>query len=115
MGSPAYDLVSLLLDRVTVAPSPEWLEEKRLTLLEKREALGLPPIDEDDFANEFRLQTIQRCLKAIGTFSYQSAIRGKTHFLPFIKPMFEIVLRAARHLDRFPTVQRIVSHEISNM
>lgn len=113
MGSPAYDLVSLLLDRVTEAPSSNWLAEKRRTLLEKRAALGLPMLDEAEFADEFRLQTIQRCLKAIGTFSYQSAVRGKTHFLPFIKPMFEIVLRAAESLNRFPALQGTIASEIS--
>ena len=30
-------------------------------------------------------QTVQRCLKAVGTFSYQSVNRGKTYFLPYIK------------------------------
>ena len=29
IGSPAYDLVSLLLDRITDTPPREWLAEKR--------------------------------------------------------------------------------------
>jgi hypothetical protein len=33
----------------------------------------LGAVDPDDFANEFRLMTIQRGLKATGTFSYQTA------------------------------------------
>lgn len=112
IGSPAYDLVSLLLDRVTELPSPEWLAAKRRRFLNGRERLGLPLIDEDDFAEEFRLQTIQRCLKAAGTFSYQSANRGKTYFIPFIKPMFRIVLRAIKNIDRFPAMKRVLSREI---
>ena len=113
IGSVAYDLVSLLLDRVTESPSAEWLAEKRRFFLEERERLGLDPIDETVFAKEFRLQTIQRCLKAIGTFSFQSVNRGKTYFVPFIKPMFEIVLRAIENLDRFPNLRRIVREQIS--
>lgn len=69
-------------------------------------------IDEREFADEFRLQTIQRCLKAIGTFSFQSVNRGKTYFVPFIKPMFEIVLRAVGNLDKFPALRGIVEREI---
>jgi N-acetylmuramate 1-kinase len=111
LGSVAYDLVSLLLDRVTEAPTPEWLAEKRAFFLAEREKLGLEKIDEKEFADEFRLQTIQRCLKAIGTFSYQSTFRGKTYFLPFIKPMFEIVLRAAENLQKFSNLRRIISEE----
>jgi aminoglycoside/choline kinase family phosphotransferase len=112
IGSAAYDLVSLLLDRVTVLPTPEWLSEKRRFFLSEREKLGFEKLDEKDFAHEFRLQTIQRCLKAIGTFSFQSATRGKTYFIPFIKPMFEIVLRAAENLQKFPNLQRIIKGEI---
>jgi len=113
IGSVAYDLVSLLLDRVTEPPSSEWLAAKRTFFLNERERLGLEAIDDGDFTEEFRLQTIQRCLKAIGTFSFQSVNRGKTYFVPFIKPMFEIVLRAAENLDRFPTIREIVKREIT--
>ncbi len=114
IGSVAYDLVSLLLDRVTVPPSAEWLAEKRRFFLSERERLGLDQIDEPAFAEEFRLQTIQRCLKAIGTFSFQSVNRGKTYFVPFIKPMFQIVLRAVQNLDRYPTIAKVVANEIEN-
>jgi len=112
IGSVAYDLVSFLLDRITEPPSPEWLGEKRKYFLDLRVALGLPRIDEAEFAAEFRLQTLQRCLKAVGTFSYQSAVRGKTHFIPFIVPMFKIVLRSARNLRTFPTLSSILKREI---
>jgi len=114
IGSPAYDLVSLLLDRITDLPSPEWLAEKRKYFLDVRRKLGLAKIDEDDFAYEFRLQTIQRCLKAAGTFSYQSAVRGKTYFVPFIKPMFGISKRGAESLGRFPAIQEILTRELND-
>ena len=112
IGSPTYDLVSLLLDRITEPPSREWLAEKRAYFLNVRRRLGLPALDEENFANEFRLQTIQRCLKAAGTFSFQSINRGKTHFVPFIKPMFRISYRAAESLGRFPVIQRILGREL---
>jgi aminoglycoside/choline kinase family phosphotransferase len=114
IGSPAYDLVSLLLDRITELPTAAWLAEKRALLSNERSTLGLAPLDETDFAYEFRLQTIQRCLKATGTFSFQSANRGKTHFLPFIKPMFRIVLRAAENLERFPVLRSILIREVQS-
>ena len=112
IGSAAYDLVSLLLDRVTEAPSAEWLAAKRRKFLDERVRLGLPQLDEAEFADEFRLQTIQRCLKAVGTFSFQSAVRGKTYFLPFIRPMFEIVYRAADNLGRFGAIRAVVEREL---
>jgi|CXWL01.1.fsa_nt_gi aminoglycoside/choline kinase family phosphotransferase len=112
IGSPSYDLVSLLLDRITDLPSREWLAEKRKFFLEMRVKLGLPRLDEEEFAYQFRLQTIQRCLKAAGTFSFQSVNRGKTYFIPFIKPMFRISLRAAESLGRFHCIQKILVREI---
>lgn len=112
IGSAAYDLVSLLLDRITEPPSATWLAVKRKFLLAERVRLGLAALDEADFAYEFRLQTVQRCLKAAGTFSYQSAMRGKTYFIPFIKPMFQITLRAAENLGRFEDLKRILADQI---
>jgi aminoglycoside/choline kinase family phosphotransferase len=112
IGSVAYDLVSLLLDRVTELPSPEWLAAKRRVFLDVRKQIGLPALGEDAFADEFRLQTIQRCLKAAGTFSYQSAKRGKTYFTPFINPMFRIVLRAAENISAFPVLRSVLTKEI---
>jgi aminoglycoside/choline kinase family phosphotransferase len=112
IGSVAYDLVSFLLDRITEPPTAEWLAEKRRHFLAQRETLGLPPINPDEFTEEFRLQTIQRCLKAAGTFSFQSVNRGKTYFIPFIKPMFQIVLRAADNLGRCETLTTVLESEL---
>ena len=114
IGSATYDLVSLLLDRIIELPTHEWLAEKRAFFLNERTKLGLNALNEEAFTYEFRLQTIQRCLKATGTFSYQSVNRGKTYFIPFIKPMLEIVLRASENIDRFPNLQRILKGEIGN-
>jgi hypothetical protein len=113
IGSPTYDLVSLLLDRITDLPSREWLAEKRRFFLDMRAKLGLSRLDEEEFAYEFRLQTIQRCLKAAGTFSYQSVNRGKTYFVPFIVPMLRISIRGAESLGRFPFMQSILERSIN--
>jgi aminoglycoside/choline kinase family phosphotransferase len=109
MGPATYDLVSLLLDRVTCAPSPAAVRAHRLFLLHAREELQLPPIDPDEFSKEFRLMTVQRCLKAVGTFSYQTGVRGrKEPYEQFIDPLLLIVCHAAEWLDRFPVLQRMI-------
>jgi aminoglycoside/choline kinase family phosphotransferase len=114
IGSVAYDIVSLLLDRVTGPPPADRLLEKQRSLLTCREQFDLASIDEDDFTYEFRLQTVQRCLKAIGTFSFQSVNRGKTYFLPYIKPMFEIVVRALHNLERFPELAAVIQEQLTD-
>ena len=109
MGPVTYDLVSFLLDRRFEPPSFAELRAHRLFLLEERRLLGLDALDPDEFAREFRLMTIQRGLKAIGTFSYQTAVcnRGSV-YEQFIQPTFCIVQQAADWLDRFPTLRRMI-------
>jgi len=108
IGSSAYDLVSLLLDRITELPSEDWLSSKRSLLLADRASLRLTELEDERFAYEFDLQSVQRCLKAVGTFSYQSINRGKTYFIPFIKPMFRVVDRACDRLGKYPHLRGIL-------
>ncbi|MEP6569245.1 MAG: phosphotransferase [Acidobacteriota bacterium] len=115
MGPVTYDLVSFLLDRRLELPSLAELRAYRLLLLAERRLLGLEALDPDEIAKEFRLMTIQRGLKAVGTFSYQTAIcnRGSIyeHFIP---PTLCIVLQAADWLDRFPVLRRMLRERTSN-
>ncbi len=112
LGAASYDLVSLLLDRIDEPPNDDWIAEKQRFFLGERQKLNLPEVDFAEFAEEFRLQTIQRCLKAIGTFSFQTAVRGKTGYAQFIKPMFQAVLQAAEKLHRFPVLQSVIRERL---
>lgn len=113
MGPASYDLVSLLLDRQTSPPSLAEVRERRLFFLDERRARGLEGLDPDEFAREFRLMTVQRCLKATGTFSYQTAVAGRRGaYEQFINPMLLIVLQAAEWLNRFPVLQRALGARV---
>jgi hypothetical protein len=58
--------------------------------------------------------TIQRGLKATGTFSYQSAVCGRgAVYQHYIQPTLEIVLQAAEWLERFPTLRRMLKERIN--
>jgi aminoglycoside/choline kinase family phosphotransferase len=114
MGPASYDLVSFLLDRQPCPPSLAELRAHRLFFLEERRLLGLSPIDPDDLALEFRLMTIQRCLKATGTFSCQTAVYGRgAVYQHFIEPTLQIALQAAEWLERFPTLRRMLKERIN--
>ena len=114
MGPASYDLVSFLLDRQPCPPSLAELRAHRLFFLEERRLLGLGVIDPDDFAQEFRLMTIQRGLKATGTFSCQTAVYGRgAAYQHFIQPTLQIVLQAADWLERFPTLRRMLKERIN--
>jgi hypothetical protein len=113
MGPASYDLVSFLLDRQPCLPSLAELRAHRLFFLEERRLQGLGTIDPDDFAQEFRLMTIQRGLKATGTFSCQTAVFGRgAAYERFINPTLQIVLQAAEWLERFPTLRRMIKERI---
>src|SRR5215216_1549083 len=114
MGPASYDLVSFLVDRQPCPPSLAELRGYRLSFLEQRRLLGLGVIDPDEFALEFRLMTIQRCLKATGTFSCQSAVYGRgAVYQHFIEPTLQIALQAAEWLERFPTLRRMLKERIN--
>lgn len=113
MGPASYDLVSLLLDRQPETPSLAEVRAHRLFFLDARRSQGLAAIDPDDFSKEFRLMTIQRGLKAVGTFSCQTAVYGRGAFYErHIHPTFLIVLQAAEWLERFPVLQRMIKERI---
>jgi N-acetylmuramate 1-kinase len=113
MGPVTYDLVSFLLDRRLEPPSFAELRAYRLFLLDERRSLGLAALDPDEVAREFRLMTIQRGLKAIGTFSYQTAVCGRAAtYEHYIDPTLFIVLQAADWLDRFPALRRMLRERI---
>ena len=114
MGPASYDLVSLLMDRQSAPPSLAEVRAHRLFLIDERRRHGLDALDPDDFAREFRLMTVQRGLKAVGTFSYQSAVCGRAEtYARFIKPTFQIVLQAAEWLDRFPALRKAITERIN--
>ena len=113
MGPASYDLVSLLLDRQPATPSLAEVRAHRLFFLDGRRRYGLTAIDPDDFSREFRLMTIQRGLKAVGTFSCQTAVYGRGQFYErHIRPTFLIVQQAAEWLERFPVLQRMIKERI---
>jgi N-acetylmuramate 1-kinase len=115
MGPACYDLVSFLLDRQPVPPTLAELRAHRLFFLEERRRQGLDTLDPDDFAHQFRMMTIQRELKAIGTFSYQTAVCGRgAVYEQHIAPTLEIVLQAADWVDRFPALRRMIRERLNS-
>jgi aminoglycoside/choline kinase family phosphotransferase len=115
MGPASYDLVTLLLDRQPAPPSLAEVRAHRLFLLEERRRCGLEALDPDEFAREFRLMTVQRGLKAIGTFSCQTAVYGRgATYAQFITPTFQIVLQAMDWLGRFPSLRKAITERIGS-
>jgi len=108
MGPATYDLVPLLVER-RLAPADEaWVGNYQDYFLQARQAHGLPALDAEDFRREFHLMTVQRQLKATGTFSYQTAVMGRGEvYEKYIRSSVATVLRAMNQpgLQAYPALQ----------
>jgi aminoglycoside/choline kinase family phosphotransferase len=103
MGPDTYDLVSLLRDSYVDLTEPE-VEELRAYFLEQT---GAADDACRDFRRRFDLMALQRNLKALGTFGYQTTTRGNPVYIQYIPR----TLRYARaNLLAYPRFARL--HEI---
>ena len=99
MGPVSYDVASLLSDPYT-ALADETVEALVEHFIQMKASSKLPLGSVDDFRTELDLMTVQRMLKAIGTYSSQAA-SGNTVYIPYISPALERALTAMRKLNRF--------------
>ncbi len=108
MGPATYDLVPLLVERRLEPTDEKWVASHRDYFLEARAEQGLPPIEHDEVDYEFNLMTIQRQLKATGTFSYQTGVVGRgEYYEKYIAPAVSTVLRAmcAPRIKEYPALR----------
>ena len=103
MGPDTYDLVSLLRDSY-VDFTEQQIEELIAFFLAKRSG---PPAGEDDFRRRFDLMALQRNLKALGTFGFQTMSRGNTVYIQYIP---RTLTYARENLVRYPRFNRL--HEV---
>ena len=92
MGPATYDLVSLLRD-CYVDLSPVLVTEMTTRFLDAR-----PSERTADFDRRFDLMSVQRHLKALGTFGHQSAVAGRPGFAVHV-PRALRYLRRTLHAD----------------
>lgn len=107
MGPASYDVASLLADPYSAldgAVADEMVE--RFIELKAGSALGLDDVEE--FRRELELMTVQRMLKAIGTYSSQAAIANNPVYIPYIEPAIERACRSMSALGRFDTTRTLL-------
>lgn len=106
MGPLAYDLVSLVEDPYVQLEN--WLRQRLVARFrELAFADGSWPGDAE-FGEQYDLMTVQRMLKAVGTYTNQAAVRGKRDYLPYIAPALASAGPALERLDRFPALTEAV-------
>jgi aminoglycoside/choline kinase family phosphotransferase len=83
MGPCQYDLVSLLKDSY-VHLEDEFRNQMIEHFIQQKEKEEARAIDRQQFTRIFEWMSIQRNLKAVGTFAYQSVVKQKHRYLEYI-------------------------------
>ena len=103
MGPDTYDLVSLLRDSYVDIADRE-LDELIAYFLALKTRDGAAASTADEFRRRFDLMALQRNLKALGTFGYQTITRRNTVYIQYIPR----TLRYARtNLEKYPRFTRL--------
>lgn len=91
MGLCQYDLASLLKDSYVELPKELIDELLKYYIFEKKRREKITSLDEKEFRNIFDLMSIQRNLKAMGSFAYLHLEKGKPTYLQYLKPTWKYV------------------------
>jgi len=71
--------------------------------------LSVDEFDPADFRREFEMMTLQRMLKAVGTYTYQQGVFNNDVYVSYIDPAFLAARRSLNSLGRFPALGRLIS------
>jgi aminoglycoside/choline kinase family phosphotransferase len=110
MGPTTYDAASLLRD--SYVDLPEAFVAERLEEFRQQAA---PAEGSETFERRFDLMSVQRNLKALGTFGYMATVRGNEVYLPYIP---RTLAHARRNLERHPelaALRRVLGRHIEEL
>ena len=99
MGHLSYDLASLLRDSY-VDLGEDFVAEHA----ESFRRAAAPGESSDGFLRRFELMSVQRNLKALGTFGYMAGVRGTGIYEPYVPGTLR---NARRNLARHPELQAL--------
>ena len=110
MGPDTYDLVSLLRDSYVDIP-----EETADDLIAHFLALGGRTNDARAFRARFDVMALQRNLKALGTFGYQTTTRGNPVYIQYMPRTLRHVRDNLRRQPRFARLQEILAAHVDEL
>ncbi len=102
LGSPFYDLGSLLCD-----PYVEIAEEDRTALLRYYYDLARSPYDWQEFRELFLSGSAQRLMQALGAYGFLGRERGKPHFLAHIPAALDRLIDITDRLETLPRLNAL--------
>ena len=107
MGPDTYDLVSLLRDSYVDLPE-RTVDELIAYFLALKGLTG----SESAFRERFDVMALQRNLKALGTFGYQTTARRNPVYIQYIPRTLRHVRNNLEHLPRFARLREMLSAHV---
>jgi aminoglycoside/choline kinase family phosphotransferase len=107
MGPDTYDLVSLLRDSYLDLPE-KVVDELIAYFLALKGSGGT----EQDFRPRFDLMALQRNLKALGTFGFQTTARGNPVYIQYIPRTLRYVRRNLEQLPQFARLRELLATHV---
>jgi aminoglycoside/choline kinase family phosphotransferase len=115
LGPDTYDLASLLRDSYVDIGDLELddLIAYFLALKQRAGATGAP--DTAEFRRRFDLMALQRNLKALGTFGYQTTTRNNPVYIQYIPRTLRYARRTLEHYPRFGRLQGLLAAHVDEL
>jgi N-acetylmuramate 1-kinase len=110
-GPASYDLVSLLKDSIELE-TREIAEYQNYYLDLASRQFGNQL--RENFDRQFHLMSIQRLLKALGTYGHQIAVRGRPVYERYVQGSLRRALLSLQAIPEFPYIQSIVQRELGS-
>ncbi len=109
LGAIQYDLVSLFKDSYVNFPE---LLEKKLLAEYFNEAKKITPIDAsyEHFSYIYELQTIQRCLKAAGSFASFYVLKNDARYLKYLSQTLNTVQSSLQLFPEYKNILTLFEH-----
>lgn len=107
LGPVQYDIVSLVHDSY-VRLSPESIDHIKKDYVTKATAAGPKGAIRPDFEDMFKLQIVQRCFKACGSFTSFFNMRNDTRYLKYVKHTATLVEDTLDQLGKYKLLRRVL-------
>jgi aminoglycoside/choline kinase family phosphotransferase len=111
LGPDTYDLVSLLRDSYMDLTDREVDELIAYFLALKKS----PASEWSEFRRRFDLMALQRNLKALGTFGYQTTTRGNSVYIQYIPRTLNYARTNLDKYDRFARLRSLLSAHVEEL
>ena len=114
LGPDTYDLVSLLRDSYVDIGDRD-LDELIAYFLALKTRDGAAMVTEEEFRRRFDLMALQRNLKALGTFGFQTTARQNTVYIQYIPRTLRYVRTNLEASPRFARLREVLAEHVEEL